>query len=93
VNNVQNVKFQVGSIVKLSTLSYYVVGRGNVLLTKNVNFENKHLGVFEFEATFAMAPVSTLVVYYVTGNGTIVSEQATLKIFAEVLPNPVSVID
>jgi CD109 antigen len=84
------VRFQIGSMKKLTTLSFYVVGRGNILLSKTVSVDKKNVLVLEFETTFEMLPQATLVVFYVTEDGTIVSDHTEVMFSQEVMPNMVS---
>jgi CD109 antigen len=86
----QVVRFQIGSMKKITSLSYYVVGRGNVLLSKTVAIEKKNVLVLEFESIFAMLPQCTLVVYYIADDGTIVSDQTEVVFSQELMLSSVS---
>jgi Alpha-2-macroglobulin bait region domain len=85
----QKIQFQVGCQDKVTKLSYYIVGRGNVLVSQVVDLAGTNIGVFEFEPTLAMAPSSSLVVYYVTESGEIISDETELSFEPETLANPV----
>jgi Alpha-2-macroglobulin bait region domain len=74
----------------VSKLSYYIVGRGNVLVSQVVDMTGKNMGVFEFDSTLTMAPSSSLVVYYVTESGEIFSDETEFSFEPEILANPVS---
>jgi CD109 antigen len=86
----QKIQFQVGCQDKVSKLSYYIVGRGNVLVSQVVDMAGKNMGVFEFDSTLTMAPSSSLVVYYVTESGDIFSDETDFTFEPEILTNPVS---
>jgi CD109 antigen len=85
----QKIRFQIGSKKKLKNMSYYVVGRGNILESKTVDVQDKKIGVFEFDSTFSMAPSCSLVVFYVAEDGTITSDQTQIDFAPDALPNPV----
>jgi CD109 antigen len=86
----QKIQFQIGCQDKLASLSYYIVGRGNVLVSQVVDMAGKNMGVFEFEPTLAMAPSSRLVAYYVTESGEIFSDETEFTFEPEILANQVS---
>jgi Alpha-2-macroglobulin bait region domain len=74
-------------------LSYYIIGRGNVLVSEVVDMTDKYTGVFEFDSTLNMAPSSSLVVYYITESGEIFSDETEFIFEPEILTNPVSIIN
>jgi CD109 antigen len=86
----QKVQFQVGCKDLQTKLSYYIIGRGQVLVSQLVDMAGKHMGLFEFDSTLTMAPSSSLVVYYVSDTGEIFSDQTEFTFEPEVTENPVS---
>jgi Alpha-2-macroglobulin bait region domain len=68
-------------------MSYYVVGRGNVLLFQTLDFGNQNVKTFEFDSTPSMAPASSIVVYYITETGTIVSDETEITFAPKTLLN------
>jgi Alpha-2-macroglobulin bait region domain len=86
----QKVQFQVGCQDKLTKLSYYIVGRGQVLVSQVVDMAAKNMGVFEFDSILTMAPSSSLVVYFVADSGEIFSDETEFTFEPDVLANPVS---
>jgi hypothetical protein len=85
----QKVQFGVGSIAKLSSLSYYIVGRGAVLLSKTVKINGKNIETLEFEPTFSMLPHCSLVVFYVEKSGEIVSDYTDITFSQDDMLNQV----
>jgi Alpha-2-macroglobulin bait region domain len=86
----QEIQFKVGCHVKLTKLFYYIVGRGNVLISQVVNMDRKKIGFFEFNSTLTMAPSSSLVVYYITETGKIISDETEFTFEPEPLANQVN---
>jgi CD109 antigen len=87
----RTIRFQVGSRTPLSTLFYYVVGRGNILLSTSVDCKGQNFTILEFDVSFAMAPNCSLVVFYIAPNGTIVSDYTSIAIAPDRWLNPVSI--
>jgi Alpha-2-macroglobulin bait region domain len=75
----------------MTKLSYYIVGRGQVLVSQVVDMVSKNIGVFEFDSVLTMAPSSSLVVYFVSDTGEILSDETEFTFEPEVLANPVSI--
>jgi hypothetical protein len=78
----EKLKVKVRFSQKLSTLFYYIVGRGRILLSKEVCCKDVHKKFIDITPTSAMAPESQLVVYYIGANGEIVSDVVKL-VFAD----------
>jgi Alpha-2-macroglobulin bait region domain len=87
----QKIQVQVGSQYLLQQVFYYVVGRGQVLISQVAEIAFTNIGVFEFNATLTMAPSSTLVVYFLSERGEIFSDETEFTFEPEVLANPVSI--
>jgi CD109 antigen len=83
--------FQIGSKKPLKYLSYYVVGRGNVLISQTVNLDGKIIEVLEFDASLLMVPLCSLVVFYIDEDGTIVSDQTEIELTPDEMLNKVSI--
>jgi CD109 antigen len=86
----KKVEFRVGSLAPLSSLSYYIVGRGNLLVSKTVPVADKQFETFAFDATFAMTPVCSLVVFHVDKEGDIISDYTEITFSQDSLQNSVS---
>jgi CD109 antigen len=89
----KKVEFRVGSLAPLRSLSYYIVGRANLLISKSVAVADKQYETFEFEAKFAMTPICSLVVFYVDANGEIVSDYTEVTFPQNTLPKSVSILE
>lgn len=63
----------------MQTLTYLVMGRGDILVARTIQLDNDLVATFKFMASFAMVPKAQVVVYFVTDSGEIVSERATIK--------------
>jgi Alpha-2-macroglobulin bait region domain len=86
----QKIQFQVGCQEKVAKLFYYIVGRGNILVSQAVNMTSKKIGVYEFNSTLSMVPSSSLVVYYTTESGEIFSDETEFTLEPENLANQVT---
>lgn len=63
----------------MQTLTYLVMGRGDLLVARTIQLDNDLTATFKFMASFAMVPRAKLVVYFVTDDGEVVSEKATIE--------------
>jgi hypothetical protein len=71
-------------------LAYYIVGRGNILLSQNVKLDGiKNVNIFEIDSTFSMLPYCLLVVFYIAADGSIISDQTELKFSQDFMPTKV----
>jgi CD109 antigen len=62
-------------------ISYFVIGRGTLLLSGQFRWKGKeYKTTFEFLANFQMVPTTTLLVYYIRRDGVIVSDRLKLTI-------------
>lgn len=62
----------------MRTLTYLVIGRGDLLISRTIQLDNDLTHTFKFMSSFAMVPRAKLVVYYITDDGEIVSEKTTI---------------
>lgn len=63
----------------MKSLSYLVMGRGDVIVSKTIELPSVTSHKFKFLASFAMVPRAKLVVFFVTADGEVVSEKATIE--------------
>lgn len=63
----------------MQTLTYLVIGRGDLLVARTLQLDNDITTTFKFMASFAMVPKAKLVVYFVTEDGEVVSEKADIE--------------
>jgi len=73
----------------LTTLTYKVFGRRNVVVSEIVAVPNVKEYKFNIKSTPAMAPKAFLVVYFITEDGEIISDRKEIE-FGEDLGNSVS---
>ena len=69
----------VTSTKNMRTLTYIVIGRGDLLLSRTIQLDNDLVHTFKFMSSFAMVPKAKLVVYYVTEDGEVVSEKTNIE--------------
>jgi CD109 antigen len=86
----EEVKVNVLATENMKYLSFHVIGRGNVLVSRTIRVMNKNTASFKFMSTFDMMPNAKLLVFYYRSNGEIVSDVRTLK-FNRKLDNFVSI--
>jgi hypothetical protein len=66
--------FKVGSLIKMKYISYYIVGRGNILLSSSQPVNDENTKEISIVSTFSMLPRCTLVVFYIDDSGKIFSD-------------------
>lgn len=71
-------------------ITYQVIGRGDVVISKTLLVGGQYKFNFRFLASFDMVPKAYIVVYYIRGDGEIISDNVKLEI-AEDLQNYVSI--
>ncbi|XP_057670871.1 thioester-containing protein 1 allele R1-like [Diorhabda carinulata] len=87
------VEITVNSTHPMKTLSYILMGRGDVLRTHTFQVENKKQFKFHFIATHAMAPVCHLIVFYVRQDGELIGDALDIEVdgalqnFVDIRPN------
>jgi len=85
----QEVSVDVAATEEFESLTYQVLGRGDVIVSKTIPVSPTQNYNFKFLASFAMVPKASLIVYYIRSDGEIISD--TLKMeFADELQNFVS---
>lgn len=75
----------------LKQLTYQILGKGNVIASEIVEVPNKKDFQIEFTPSLAMIPKVSVIVYYITSDGEIVSDSLKLE-FGNELNNFVSLI-
>lgn len=73
----------------MNLLTYQVLGRGDVLISRTVQIPSSRSFNFRFLASFAMVPKARLLVYYIREDGEIISDQISIPLGDE-LQNYVS---
>lgn len=63
----------------MQTLTYLVMGRGDLIVARTIQLNCDLTHTFKFMSSFAMVPRAKLVVYFVTEDGEVVSERATIE--------------
>jgi Alpha-2-macroglobulin bait region domain len=74
----KHVKVQIRATEIIDYLYYQVISKEGILVSQQVN-PNAKIFTIKFNATFAMVPEATLIVYYYRPDGEIVSDRVTLK--------------
>lgn len=74
----------------MNQLTYQVLGRGDVIVTKTLPVYGLKKFNFRFLASFAMVPKANLVVYYIRADGELISDHLKIQLGDE-LQNFVSV--
>jgi CD109 antigen len=85
----QEVSVDVMATEEMSQLTYQVLGRGDVIISKTVQVPNSKSFNFRFLASFAMVPKANLIVFYIRPDGEIVSDNLKVE-FGDELQNFVS---
>ncbi|XP_014214992.1 CD109 antigen-like isoform X2 [Copidosoma floridanum] len=74
------VEIEVNSTDPLKYLSYQVLGRGDVLNAASIQVPDRHMANLRFLATYVMAPVAHVLVYYVRPDGEIVADSLNVEL-------------
>lgn len=85
----QEVSVDVVGTEEINQLTYQVLGRGDVIISKTIQVSNSKNINFRFLASFAMVPKASLIVYYIRPDGEIVSDRLKIE-FGDELQNFVS---
>lgn len=75
----------------MNKVTFQVLGRGDVIVSKTLNLQNQKTYTFKFFASFAMVPKASLVVYYIRPDGELVNDRVEIDMGDE-LQNFVSLI-
>lgn len=73
----------------MNQLTYQVLGRGDVIISRTLQVPSSKNFNFRFLASFAMVPKASLVVYYIREDGEIISDHLKIELGDE-LQNHVS---
>jgi CD109 antigen len=76
----QDIELEVNSTGPLDYFMYQVIGRGDVIVAKTVQPAGKKTHTFKFLATYAMAPVAHVLVYYVKEDGEVVADALDIEL-------------
>jgi CD109 antigen len=85
----QDVSIDVIATEEMDQLTYQVLGRGDVIISRTVQVPNSRNFNFRFLASFAMVPKANLIVYYIRPDGEIISDKIKIE-FGDELQNFVS---
>lgn len=85
----QDVSIDVTATEDLTQLTYQILGRGDVIISRTIQVPQARSFNFKFLASFAMVPKASLVVYYIRPDGEIISDQLKIE-FGDELQNSVS---
>lgn len=84
-----NVKIDVLATHDLTHLTFQVVAKGEVVVSKVVDVSHKKQHQIEFAPTLSMVPSAHVVIYYITADGEIISDSLKVE-FGNELRNFVS---
>jgi CD109 antigen len=84
----QEVSVDVIATEPMIQLTYQVLGRGDVIISRTLQVPNSRNFNFRFLASFAMVPKASLVVYYIREDGEIISDNLKIQ-FGDELQNQV----
>lgn len=72
-------KIEVQSTHDLSQLTLQIVAKGEVVVSKVVDGQNKKKHQIEFIPTLSMVPTANVIVYYITKDGEIISDSLKVE--------------
>lgn len=87
----QEISVDVISTEEMNVLTYQVLGRGDIIVTRTLPVNGLKKYNFRFLASFSMVPKANLVVYYIRPDGEIISDHVKIELGDE-LQNSVSFI-
>ena len=73
----------------MNYITYQILGRGDVVISKTLNVGGQYKFNFRFLASFKMVPKANMIVYYIRPDGEIISDNVKIEI-GEDLQNYVS---
>ncbi|CRK99838.1 CLUMA_CG013142, isoform D [Clunio marinus] len=79
----QEVSVDVMATEEMNQLTYQVLGRGDVIISRTLQVPNSRSFNFRFLASFAMVPKANLVVYYIRDDGEIISDKLKIELSDE----------
>lgn len=77
---------------EINQLTYQVLGRGGVIISRTLQVPNLRNYNFRFLASFAMVPKANVITYYIRDDGEIISDQIKIE-FGDELQNFVRLMD
>lgn len=83
------IQIDVASNEKLDQVYYQVIGNGDVILSEEIVLPGTKNFQIVFKPTIAMVPKASVIVFYITKDGEIISDLATIE-FGNDLKNFVS---
>ncbi|KYN22068.1 hypothetical protein ALC57_05544 [Trachymyrmex cornetzi] len=83
------VEIEVNSTAPLKYISYEILGRGDILDAGSIYVQDKYTTSFKFLATYVMAPIAHVIVYYVRTDGEVLADSLDVELTG-VLQNHVS---
>lgn len=85
----QDILIDVVSTEDMNFITYQVLGRGDIIISKTLFVGGQKKFNFRFLASFAMVPKANIIVYYIRADGEIISDSVKLELGNE-LQNYVS---
>lgn len=68
---------------EMSQLTYQILGRGDVIISRTLQVPNSRNFNFRFLASFDMVPKASLVVYYIRPDGEMITDQLKIEFESE----------
>ncbi|KYN33932.1 hypothetical protein ALC56_11746 [Trachymyrmex septentrionalis] len=84
------VEIEVNSTAPLKYISYEILGRGDILDAGSIYVQDKYTTSFKFLATYVMAPIAHVIVYYVRTDGEVLADSLDVELTG-VLQNHVDI--
>ncbi|KAG5334656.1 CD109 protein, partial [Acromyrmex heyeri] len=84
------VEIEVNSTAPLKYISYEILGRGDILDAGSIYVQDKYTTSFKFLATYVMAPIAHVIVYYVRTDGEVLADSLDVEL-SGVLQNHVDI--
>ncbi|KYN03797.1 hypothetical protein ALC62_05309 [Cyphomyrmex costatus] len=84
------VEIEVNSTAPLKYISYEILGRGDILDAGSIYVQDKYTTSFKFLATYVMAPIAHIIVYYVRTDGEVIADSLDVELTG-VLQNHVDI--
>jgi CD109 antigen len=75
----KEVAIEVLSTSDISSISYQIIGKGNLIEAKTVKFPNTRRYILNFKPKLSMIPTAQMVIYYLTSEGEIVSDKIEVQ--------------
>ena len=63
----------------MNKVTFQILGRGDVVISKTLVVPNQKTHSFRFLASFAMVPKASLVVYYIRPDGELVNDRVEIE--------------